>query len=37
MDADLTVLATDPAVDIEGLADVVYTIQAGRVAFGPGG
>jgi imidazolonepropionase-like amidohydrolase len=37
MDADLTVLAADPADDIEALADVVYTIQAGRVAFGPGG
>ena len=36
MDADLTVLAADPADDIEALADVVLTIRAGHVIFGPG-
>jgi imidazolonepropionase-like amidohydrolase len=36
MDADVTVLAADPAKDIEALADVVYTIRAARVIFGPG-
>ena len=36
MDADLTVLAADPAEDLEALANVVYTIRAGRVIFGPG-
>lgn len=33
MDADLTVLAADPANHIEALADVVYTIRGGRVIF----
>lgn len=33
MDADLTVLAADPASDIEAFADVVYTIRGGRVIF----
>ena len=36
MDADVTVLAADPAEDVEALAEVVYTIRAGRVIFGPG-
>jgi imidazolonepropionase-like amidohydrolase len=36
MDADLTVIAADPAEKIEALAEVVYTIRAGRVIFGPG-
>lgn len=31
VDADLTVLAADPASDIEAFADVVYTIRGGRV------
>lgn len=35
MDADLTVLAHDPLRDITALSDVVYTIRAGRVIFGP--
>jgi imidazolonepropionase-like amidohydrolase len=35
MDADLTVLAADPADDIEAFANVVYTIRGGRVIFGP--
>jgi imidazolonepropionase-like amidohydrolase len=34
MDADLTVLAADPASDIEAFADVVQTIRGGRVIFG---
>lgn len=33
MDADLTVLAADPASDIEAFADVVHTIRKGRVIF----
>jgi imidazolonepropionase-like amidohydrolase len=33
MDADLTVLATDPASDIEAFADIVYTIRGGSVIF----
>lgn len=33
MDADLAVLAADPAEDIEALANVAYTIKAGRVIF----
>ncbi|HTV67109.1 MAG TPA: amidohydrolase family protein [Rhizobiaceae bacterium] len=33
MDGDLTVLTADPASDIEALADVAYTIRAGRVIF----
>jgi len=36
MDADLTVIAADPAEKIEALAEVVYTIRAGRVIFGAG-
>lgn len=35
MDADLTVLAADPAEDIEAFADVAYTIRGGRVIYGP--
>ncbi len=35
MDADLTILAGDPARDIEALAEVVYAIRAGEVIFGP--
>lgn len=33
MAADLTVLAADPAGDIEALANVAYTIRNGRVIF----
>lgn len=35
MDVDLTVLARDPLHDITALGDVVYTLRAGRVVFGP--
>jgi imidazolonepropionase-like amidohydrolase len=33
MDADLTVLAADPAENIEAFADVAYTIRAGSVIY----
>lgn len=33
MDADLTVLAGDPASNIEAFANVAYTIRDGRVIF----
>jgi imidazolonepropionase-like amidohydrolase len=34
MDADLVVLRSDPSADITALANVVYTIRAGRFVFG---
>lgn len=33
--ADLTVLASDPAIDIGALADVLYTIREGRIIHRP--
>lgn len=35
-DADLVVLRADPAADIGAFANVLYTIRAGRIIFGPG-
>lgn len=34
-DADLVVLRTDPASSIGAFANVIYTIRAGRIIFGP--
>jgi imidazolonepropionase-like amidohydrolase len=36
MDADLVVLGADPAEDIEALADVRYTLRAGKVVYAAG-
>jgi imidazolonepropionase-like amidohydrolase len=33
MDADLVVLATDPAVDVKAYSIVRYTIRGGRIVY----
>lgn len=34
MDADLVVLSTDPALDINAFSRVAFTIRLGKIVFG---
>jgi imidazolonepropionase-like amidohydrolase len=33
MDADIVVLAADPAVDVKALANVKYTLRQGKIIY----